>query len=96
MSHKCVPEGVCQVDGPPGCVLPLVLELLRPPVLDRRPPEYRVQVDRHHEEVRDVGELPLGRLEQRQRRPHAEAHRPVVLSQSLKFRNYESQHLERN
>ena len=60
-----VPEGVSQVDGSPGCVLSLKLELLGPPLLDRRPPEYRVQVQRDHEQVRHVGKLPLGRLERK-------------------------------
>ena len=50
------------MDGPPGGVLPLELELLCPPLLDRRPPEYRVQVQRYHKQVAHVGELPLGRL----------------------------------
>ena len=56
------PERIRQVDGPPGGVLPLELELLGPPLLDRRPPEYRVQVQRNHKQVAHVGELPLGRL----------------------------------
>ena len=61
-THSTKPECVRQVDGPPGGVLPLELELLCPPLLDRRPPEYRVQVQRNHKQVAHVGELPLGRL----------------------------------